>query len=156
MMNEIKNPYIVEILKKRGFATAEAAKNFLNFSEKDLRRAADLCGGEALLSELEQAVRKAQNVTVYGDYDADGVMAVYILFAGLDRLIPGHVRCYVNNRFEDGYTITPESMQKMLSACPDTQVVLTCDNGISLWCCGDQVRKGAATNAIQIAELLLK
>ena len=32
---------------------------------------------------------------------------------------------------------------------------LTCDNGISLWCCGDQVRKGAATNAIQIAELLL-
>ena len=28
--------------------------------------------------------------------------------------------------------------------------------GISLWCCGDQVRKGAATNAIQIAELLVK
>ena len=33
---------------------------------------------------------------------------------------------------------------------------LTDENGISLWCCGDQVRKGAATNAIQIAELLIK
>ena len=33
---------------------------------------------------------------------------------------------------------------------------LTSDNGISLWCCGDQVRKGAATNTIQIAELLIK
>ena len=33
---------------------------------------------------------------------------------------------------------------------------LTDDCGISLWCCGDQVRKGAATNAIQIAELLVK
>ena len=33
---------------------------------------------------------------------------------------------------------------------------LTCENGLSLWCCGDQIRKGAATNAIQIAELLLK
>ena len=33
---------------------------------------------------------------------------------------------------------------------------LTDDNGICLWCCGDQVRKGAATNAIQIAELLIK
>ena len=33
---------------------------------------------------------------------------------------------------------------------------LTSDDGISLWCCGDQVRKGAATNAIQIAELLVK
>ena len=32
---------------------------------------------------------------------------------------------------------------------------LTDDCGICLWCCGDQVRKGAATNAIQIAELLI-
>ena len=28
--------------------------------------------------------------------------------------------------------------------------------GITFWCCGDQIRKGAATNAVQIAELLLK
>ena len=33
---------------------------------------------------------------------------------------------------------------------------LVFDNAITLWCCGDQVRKGAATNAIQIAEELLK
>ena len=32
---------------------------------------------------------------------------------------------------------------------------LTCDNGLNIWCCGDQVRKGAATNALQIAQLLL-
>ena len=32
---------------------------------------------------------------------------------------------------------------------------LTDEKGLSLWCCGDQIRKGAATNAIQIAELLL-
>ncbi|MGM9970514.1 MAG: aspartate-semialdehyde dehydrogenase [Anaeroplasma sp.] len=29
------------------------------------------------------------------------------------------------------------------------------ENGISLWCCGDQVRKGAATNAVQIAMKLV-
>ena len=33
---------------------------------------------------------------------------------------------------------------------------LTDPNGICLWCCGDQIRKGAATNAIQIAELLIE
>ena len=33
---------------------------------------------------------------------------------------------------------------------------LTDPNGLCLWCCGDQVRKGAALNAIQIAELLVK
>ena len=32
---------------------------------------------------------------------------------------------------------------------------LTYDNGLNIWCCGDQVRKGAATNAVQIAQLLL-
>ena len=33
---------------------------------------------------------------------------------------------------------------------------LTNDNGLCLWCCGDQIRKGAAGNAVQIAELLIK
>lgn len=33
---------------------------------------------------------------------------------------------------------------------------LTAENGIALFCCGDQVRKGAATNAVQIAELFVK
>ncbi len=33
---------------------------------------------------------------------------------------------------------------------------LALDNALSLWCCGDQTRKGAAANAVQIAELLVK
>lgn len=30
------------------------------------------------------------------------------------------------------------------------------DDGLNIWCCGDQVRKGAATNAVQIAELVIR
>ncbi len=33
---------------------------------------------------------------------------------------------------------------------------LVSETGLTLWCCGDQIRKGAATNAVQIAELLVK
>ena len=33
---------------------------------------------------------------------------------------------------------------------------LTDENGLTLWCCGDQIRKGAATNCVQIAELLVE
>ena len=33
---------------------------------------------------------------------------------------------------------------------------ITDPNGLCLWCCGDQVRKGAATNCVQIAELLIE
>ena len=32
----------------------------------------------------------------------------------------------------------------------------TVDNGINLWSCADNIRKGAATNAVQIAEKLLE
>ena len=31
---------------------------------------------------------------------------------------------------------------------------LTDDHGLTLWCCGDQIRKGAASNAVQILKLL--
>ena len=31
---------------------------------------------------------------------------------------------------------------------------LTDENGLTLWCCGDQIRKGAASNAVQILRLL--
>ena len=32
---------------------------------------------------------------------------------------------------------------------------LTCDNGLTFWCVSDQIRKGAALNAVQILETLL-
>lgn len=31
----------------------------------------------------------------------------------------------------------------------------SCDNALNLWCCGDQIRKGAALNALQIAEYMI-
>ena len=33
---------------------------------------------------------------------------------------------------------------------------LSCDNGLAFWCVSDNLRKGAATNAVQIAELLAR
>lgn len=33
---------------------------------------------------------------------------------------------------------------------------LTNENGLNIWCCGDQVRKGAASNAVQILKLLIQ
>ena len=33
---------------------------------------------------------------------------------------------------------------------------ISASNSLTFWCAGDQIRKGAATNAVQIAELLLE
>ena len=51
----------------------------------------------------------------------------------------------------------------MPSTCDDRDEVfvgrirkdISCDNGITFWCVSDNLRKGAATNAVQIAELLV-
>ena len=125
------NPYVREYMKKRGFESPEEIERYLNFGGADLRKVRDMCRGSELLEALARAVREEEEITVYGDYDADGVMATFILFSGLEKLLSGKVHWFINDRFEDGYTITPASMEKLLSRYPDTRTVVTCDNGIS-------------------------
>ncbi len=125
------NTYITSFLQKRGIAAPEAATRFLSFSAAQLRRVSDLENGDALLARLCDAVREKKEITIYGDYDADGVMASFILYSGLDRVNPGRIHGVINNRFEDGYGISTASMEKCLDKYPGTQVVLTCDNGIA-------------------------
>lgn len=56
-----------------------------------------------------------------------------------------------------------QGMYPMPATCTDRDEVfvgriredLSCENGISFWCVSDNLRKGAATNAVQIAELLV-
>ena len=62
----------------------------------------------------------------------------------------------------DGVQVSETYPTPMDTSDQDTVVVgrirkdLTCDKGLVLWCCGDQIRKGAASNAIEIMEALMK
>lgn len=95
------------------------------------RKVSQLQGGAELLKRLQKAMTDQEPVTVYGDYDADGIMATYILYDGLNHLRPGTIRWFINNRFEDGYGITVDSIKKCLTMHPETRVIITCDNGIN-------------------------
>ena len=89
-INEL-NPYVKRYMKNRGFSDPEAVCRYLSFAEADLRKVQDMCGGVELLNALFEAVREGCRITVYGDYDADGVMATFILYTGLEKLLPGRV-----------------------------------------------------------------
>ena len=56
---------------------------------------------------------------------------------------------------EDGFPTPLESSDQDLVYVGRVRRDLVFEGGISLWCCGDQIRKGAATNAVQIMEYLL-
>ena len=63
----------------------------------------------------------------------------------------------VVDKREDGGYITPvECVGDFAVFVSRIRVDPTLDNGLSLWCVSDNLRKGAALNAIQIAELLLE
>ena len=63
--------------------------------------------------------------------------------------------CRLMDRTDEGYYPMPlEASEQDLIFVGRFRPYLTDPNGLCLWCCGDQIRKGAATNAIQIAELL--
>ena len=63
--------------------------------------------------------------------------------------------CRLIDRTDEGYYPMPlEASEQDLIFVGRCRPDLTDPNGLCLWCCGDQIRKGAATNAIQIAELL--
>ena len=64
--------------------------------------------------------------------------------------------CRLMDRTDEGYYPMPlEASEQDLIFVGRFRPDLTDPNGLCLWDCGDQIRKGAATNAIQIAELLL-
>lgn|GEM_PF-1163656 len=119
-----------DLMKKRGFATEEEMLEYLNYPVEELPRFSSLLNGEALLRGILEAIAQNDPITIYGDYDADGIMAMTILYQGLTRLGAGRVGWFANDRFRNGYSITPESLEDCLAAFPDTRVILTCDNGI--------------------------
>ena len=65
-----------------------------------------------------------------------------------------------NSKFKIQNSKFPYPMPLYLSGTDDVYVGrirkdLACENGITFWCVGDQIRKGAALNAVQIAEKIL-
>ncbi len=78
------------------------------------------------LDDVRKAVSEASGAKLYDDGDAH-VYPMPLVTSNQDIVFVGRIRRDLVN-----------------------------ENGINLWCCGDQVRKGAATNAVQIAELLTK
>jgi aspartate-semialdehyde dehydrogenase len=61
----------------------------------------------------------------------------------------------VIDKREDGGYVTPvECVGDFATFVSRIRVDPTVDNGLSLWCVSDNLRKGAALNAVQIAELL--
>lgn len=120
-------PVFRQILYNRGCGTKEAARQFL---EAKLSQSSDpslLSGLPESVDRILWAVQKQEPISVYGDYDADGVTATALLVQVL-RSMGGAVSEYIPNRFDEGYGLNIEALNNLHER--GIRLVITVDCGI--------------------------
>ncbi|WP_060205360.1 single-stranded-DNA-specific exonuclease RecJ [Sporosarcina koreensis] len=128
-MKELSIPSIhAKILVSRGFSDVEEAKSFLHMEDSCLHDPFLLFDMEKAVDRIQQAIETDEKITVYGDYDADGVTSVTVLTTALEQL-GANVDFAIPNRFEHGYGPNINLFDELHKA--GTSLIITVDNGIS-------------------------
>lgn len=84
-------------------------------------------GMEKTVERITEAVMEGQHITIYGDYDADGITSTALLLETLEML-GASVDYYIPDRFTEGYGPNPEAFQKVIDQ--GSRLIITCDNGV--------------------------
>ena len=117
-----------KLLQARGIPEAQQA-SYLSPSLQDLEApSTPVCMPEAVERILE-ACDAGEQITVFGDYDADGITATTILVHFLRYFLQGNVDYYIPDRFTEGYGISVQAVERLKEQ--GTSLIITVDNGIS-------------------------
>lgn len=82
---------------------------------------------QAAVDRLVTAHDKNEHVTIYGDYDIDGLTATTVLLDALESFGFTNVQAYIPNRFVEGYGLTLDAVEKI--AATGAQLIITVDCG---------------------------
>ncbi|MFH0810535.1 MAG: single-stranded-DNA-specific exonuclease RecJ [Pseudomonadota bacterium] len=121
-------PEVASVLVRRGITDAAAAQNFLEPRLADLRDPYLMKGMEAAVVRITQAVEAGQRVTIFADYDVDGVTSAAIMLELLGAL-GLRPECVLPDRLSEGYGLTDAALSRVLATRPDLLITLDC--GIS-------------------------
>jgi single-stranded-DNA-specific exonuclease len=129
LMRAARLPAVVaQLLVGRGIYTAADAARFLDTKLIGLRDPEGLPGIPQAVDLLSAAVSAKTPITIYGDYDCDGMTGTAILVNGL-RLLNADVSYHVPNRLEDGYGLNADAIHKL--ARRGKRLIVTVDCGIT-------------------------
>lgn len=117
--------FLGKILSARGIHTKKAAEKLFGDGEfmeeplpADIEKAAEV---------ITESLENGEKITVFGDYDCDGVTSTVMMYSYLDSL-GAEVDFYIPDRSE-GFGMNIPALQKIISG--GTQLIITVDNGVN-------------------------
>lgn len=114
------------ILKARGI-TGEKREAFLKPDYKKSHDPFKLPDMESAVDRLVEARNRQDQVTIYGDYDIDGLTATTVLIDSFKQFGFKYVVPYIPNRFVEGYGLTVEAVETIAAA--GAKLIVTVDCG---------------------------
>jgi len=122
------SPLFARLLANRDISTPEEADRFLRPKLSHLHDPFLLPQMKKATHRIWHAVSKGERITVYGDYDVDGITATALMMLVLEG-IGAQADYYLPNRFEEGYGLNKKALKAL--AEKGTRVVVTVDCGIT-------------------------
>ena len=132
------SPLIAQVLLNRGITEAAAGSAFLQPKLTELIRPAEMPGIGPAVARLREAIEKKERITLYGDYDVDGITGVSILWELL-TLLGDQVDFYIPHRIEEGYGLNSDAVRSLAEA--GTRVLVTVDCGVTAFEAADLARQ---------------
>lgn len=114
------------ILKARGLTTDDKKAAFLSPNYELGHDPFLLPDMQAAVERLVRAHKKHERITIYGDYDIDGLTATTVLLDALAQFGFTHVTAFIPNRFTEGYGLTVDAIERIAQAGANLIITVDC------------------------------
>lgn len=113
------------ILAARGI-TAENKADFLSPAYEKRHDPFLLPDMQQAIERLVEAHQKQERITIYGDYDIDGLTATTLLIDALGQFGFKNVTAFIPNRFVEGYGLTVDAVERIATQGADLIITVDC------------------------------
>ncbi len=124
----LPHPLVSGILAARGYGNGDEIRSFLSPLLSEMIDPHLLRGIPAAVERLLLARRNGECVCIYGDYDVDGISGTALLVSFL-RSTGFTCTYFIPNRFDDGYGLNSESIEKIIAL--GANLIVSVDCGIT-------------------------
>ena len=122
------SPVVAQVLINRGVTDPQAAAVFLKPKLTELIPPEQMPGVEPAVNRLRGAIENHEKITLYGDYDVDGITGVSILWQLL-TLLGADVDYYIPHRVDEGYGLNEQAIRQLSES--GSKLLVTVDCGIA-------------------------